>query len=58
MQRGDIHKGPKLLIRYLAALLRHYEEGFWLVVLFLVNSIPGIKQLATVRFLPPILLAA
>ncbi|KAL1524097.1 hypothetical protein AB1Y20_019007 [Prymnesium parvum] len=48
MQReDDAHKGPMLLLRYLAALLRHYEEGFWLVVLALVNCIPGVKQLAT-----------
>jgi len=39
--------GPRLALRYLAALLRHYEEGLWLVVLAIANSIPGLKQLAT-----------
>ena len=34
-----------LLLRYLGALLRHYEEGFWLVILALINSIPGVRQL-------------
>jgi len=48
MQREEERrKGPMLLLRYLGALLRHYEEGFWLVVLGIVNLIPGIKQLAT-----------
>lgn len=30
-------RGPMFLWRYLSALLRHYEEGFWLVVLAVVS---------------------
>ena len=29
-----------------SALVRHYEEGFWLIVLFVLNSIPGFNKLA------------
>lgn len=42
----DGRLGPKFWLRYLRALLRHYEEGFWLVVLVVLTSIPGLKQLA------------
>eukprot|EP00967_Tisochrysis_lutea_P097074 scaffold142472_cov35-Tisochrysis_lutea.AAC.3 len=45
MQR-DGRLGPKFWLRYLRAVLRHYEEGFWLVVLVILNSIPGLKQFA------------
>jgi len=33
--------GVMFLLRYLRALLRHYEEGFWLVVLAVLDSVPG-----------------
>ena len=42
MQRAETRAlGPKFLLRYLGALLRHWEECFWLVVLAVVNSVPG-----------------
>jgi len=38
MRREDeAGRGPMFLWRYLSALLRHYEEGFWLVVLAIVS---------------------
>ena len=37
-------RGPMFFLRYLRALLRHYEEGFWLVILALV-AIPGIQYI-------------
>ncbi|EOD35407.1 hypothetical protein EMIHUDRAFT_201474 [Emiliania huxleyi CCMP1516] len=33
-------------LRYLRALLRHYEEGFWLVVLFVLTSLPGLREVS------------
>ena len=33
-----IGRGPTLFVRYLGALVRHYEEGFWLVLLTLLNT--------------------
>jgi len=42
MQREDVHSlGPKFLLRYLAALVRHWEECFWLVVLAVIDSLPS-----------------
>jgi len=35
-----------LWLRYLRTLLRHYEEGFWLVLLAVVNLVPGARPLA------------
>ena len=46
MLREEGAIGPMLLIRWLRAIARHYEEGFWLIVLALLNLIPGGKQLA------------
>jgi len=47
-------RGPMFFLRYLRALLRHYEEGFWLVVLFVLTSLPGLREvsriLGVVRF--------
>ena len=43
-----LFNGPMFFVRYIAALIRHYEEGFWLVVLSVLNSIPGIKHIATI----------
>jgi pantothenate kinase len=41
MQREDRgNLGPKFLLRYVAALLRHWEECFWLVVLAVLDSLP------------------
>jgi type II pantothenate kinase len=37
--------GIMFLLRYLRSLLRHYEEGFWLVVLAVLNSVPGARAL-------------
>ena len=37
-------RGPMFLMRYVTALLRHYEEGFWLVVLSIL-SLPGVSHL-------------
>ena len=49
MQREDDRAvGPMFFFRYIGALLRHYEEGFWLIVLAVLNSIPGIKHLASI----------
>ena len=49
MQREEERAiGPMFFLRYIGALLRHYEEGFWLILLALLNSIPGIKHLATI----------
>mmetsp|Transcript_10547 Transcript_10547/g.31394 ORF Transcript_10547/g.31394 Transcript_10547/m.31394 type:complete len:298 (+) Transcript_10547:86-979(+) len=39
-------RGLMFLVRYLRALLRHYEEGFWLVVLAVVNSVPLLRLAA------------
>jgi len=39
-----LKRGPMFFLRYLGALLRHYEEGFWLVILALV-AIPGIQYI-------------
>ena len=39
----DKARGPMFLMRYVTALLRHYEEGFWLVVLSIL-SLPGVNQ--------------
>ena len=39
----DKARGPMFLMRYVTALLRHYEEGFWLVVLSIL-SLPGVYQ--------------
>mmetsp|Transcript_5782 Transcript_5782/g.18934 ORF Transcript_5782/g.18934 Transcript_5782/m.18934 type:complete len:325 (+) Transcript_5782:887-1861(+) len=39
-------RGPMFFLRYLRALLRHYEEGFWLVVLAVVNSVPLLRLAA------------
>ena len=36
-REDDGGRGPMFLWRYLSALLRHYEEGFWLVVLAIVS---------------------
>lgn len=49
IQREDTHSlGPKFLLRYLAALLRHWEECFWLVVLAVLDSLPfGLGQKLT-----------
>ena len=48
IQRAEERRrGPMFLFRYLAALTRHYEEGFWLVILAVINTLPGVKQLAT-----------
>ena len=42
MQREEAHAlGPKFLIRYLFALLRHWEECFWLVTLAILDWIPN-----------------
>ena len=49
MQREEERfQGPMFFFRYIAALIRHYEEGFWLIILTIVNSIPGVKHLVTV----------
>ena len=49
MQREEERAiGPMFFFRYIGALLRHYEEGFWLILLVVLNSIPGIKHLATI----------
>jgi len=49
MQREEERfQGPMFFLRYIAALVRHYEEGFWLVVLTILNSVPGVKHIATV----------
>ena len=49
MQREeDRAVGPMFFFRYIGALLRHYEEGFWLILLAVLNSIPGIKHFAKV----------
>eukprot|EP00962_Isochrysis_galbana_P040439 scaffold14636_cov79-Isochrysis_galbana.AAC.1 len=37
--------GAMFLLRYLRSLLRHYEEGFWLVLLAILNSVPGARAL-------------
>ena len=37
--------GLRFWLRYARALLRHYEEGFWLVVLVICSVVPGVKQL-------------
>ena len=48
MQREDeFFQGPMFALRYVAALIRHYEEGFWLIVLAILNSIPGVKHVAS-----------
>lgn len=43
----EYFQGPMFFLRYVAALIRHYEEGFWLIVLAVLNSIPGVKHVAT-----------
>ena len=43
---GGGPSGGALWLRYLRTLLRHFEEGFWLVILAIVNSVPGLRQLA------------
>ena len=49
MQREEaLFNGPMFLLRYIAALIRHYEEGFWLIVLTILNSIPGIKHVMSI----------
>jgi len=49
MQREDDRAiGPMLLIRWLQAVVRHYEEGFWLVLLAVLNFIPGINKLVSI----------
>lgn len=40
MQREERAIGLGFLIRYLRALARHYEEGFWLILLAVLNFIP------------------
>jgi type II pantothenate kinase len=45
-QRGYV--GPMLLIRWVQAVIRHYEEGFWLVILAVLNFLPGVRQLVSV----------
>ena len=53
MQREEDRAiGPMFLIRYVQAIMRHYEEGFWLILLALLNSIPGILKLASTIGLP------
>jgi hypothetical protein len=37
--------GAMFLLRYLRSLLRHYEEGFWLVMLAILNSVPAARAL-------------
>ena len=41
--RGPI--GFIFLLRYLQSIIRHYEEGFWLLALAVINLAPGIRQL-------------
>ena len=54
MQREEErYNGPMFFLRYIGALLRHYEEGFWLILLAILNSLPGVKHLVTVRDCPP-----
>ena len=49
MQREEERAiGPMFFLRYIGALLRHYEEGFWLIVLAVLNSIPGLRQFASI----------
>ena len=45
-QRGYV--GPMLLIRWVQAVIRHYEEGFWLVIRAVLNFLPGVRQLVSV----------
>jgi type II pantothenate kinase len=48
MQREEErYNGPMFFFLYIAALIRHYEEGFWLILLTLLNSIPGVKHVAS-----------
>jgi len=47
MQREEDNSiGPMLLLRYVRALVRHYEEGFWLIILFILRSLPGVTTVA------------